>query len=117
MSVKQSQYITIACDNPGCEHTVTFAQTDAQEVGNENPWMKTGRGVQAGGGQQFWYCSDQCEIGGITTGQHNPAEKKRLVTIDGNNAAAVKQAAAQAAAQEAATKAIKAGQPAQVTLG
>ena len=117
MAVKNTVFISITCEGPGCEKTVTFEQKDAQEVFGETAWLKTGRVIQTNDQRNFYYCSDQCEIGGIAAGNHNPVEKKKVISIDGGGTAAIKQAAAQAAAQEAATKAIREGQPATVSIG
>jgi hypothetical protein len=119
MSVIDTQYRTISCNS--CKNTVTFEVEENKKnpnpTMNENPWLATTRLVQ-GGGKNYVYCSDECEVEGVTAGNHNPPEEKKIIDISkvGANAVnAIKMAAEKAARDEQATKDIKDGNP--VTLG
>lgn len=107
MSIVDQQFRTITCNGAGCEKTITFNSTDAKQAEEQNPWLKNCRIVSTPGKQPFVYCSDSCEVSGVTTGQHNPVEAKP--TIVPGNSASIKAAAAAAAVAEQATKDLKAG--------
>jgi hypothetical protein len=111
LSEVKNSFITITCDGPACDKTVTFAET--QEGFNEalqsNTWMNCIRVIGTPDQRKFVYCSDECEVKATATGVHN---KKLLVTPQGPNAA---QLAAEAALRaQQATQALKSGGP--VTL-
>jgi hypothetical protein len=116
MGSVQSSFVTLSCDGPKCNKTVTFpatpeGQKDALE---DNPWLATLRGVGTSDGRQLSYCSDECEAEGLATGSHNKPERKRIITSTANQAEV--SLAAQAAKQAAeATEALRRGTP--VTLG
>jgi hypothetical protein len=107
------QYVTITCDSPECQNTVTFeggneqAQKDAVQ---EHPWMNGLRFVNMPDNRKLGYCSDSCEIEGIKIGAHNVLEQK----IQTGNAANVALAAKASEAARLATQQIKQGGP--VTL-
>lgn len=107
MSILDQQFRTITCNGPGCEKTITYSMADAKTTVEANPWLKSVRLVSVEGKQPFVYCSDSCEVGGVTTGQHNPVEAKP--TIVPGNTASIQQAAAAAAAAAQATRELKQG--------
>jgi hypothetical protein len=107
MSVVDQSFRTITCNGAGCEKTTTFNQTDSKLAEEQNPWLKNCRMVQVPGRAAFVYCSDSCEVSGVTTGQHNPVDAKPSI-VPGNTAS-IQAAAAAAALSEQATKSIKAG--------
>lgn len=111
MSTQQTSFITLACDGPNCNKSVTFRATaeDKAKAEYDNPWMVVSmRAVAATDGRQFNYCSDVCEAEAIATGSHNKLEPKRVILGNAQQAQLAAQAAAQAAQAQAA---IKAGQP------
>lgn len=111
MSTVISSFVTISCDNLGCEKTVTFPQTPEgeQQATADNPWLNSIRFVGTPDGRKFTYCSDECEIKATGAGQHN---KKVIVTPTSPNDASLAAQAAERARQ--ATQALKTGGP--VTL-
>jgi hypothetical protein len=107
---------TIKCDAAGCDKTVTFAQSEAEQAVKDNPWIRTVRILQnifSPNPQQppkvFVYCSDTCEVKGVESGAHNPVEKKIIQMPSGDALAAVKAAAAAAEAARVGTQALKEG--------
>lgn len=113
MSEVVSSYVTVSCDGPECDKTVTFLQTqeDAKKAFADNTWMNSIRSIQTVDGQKFVYCSDECEIKAAGQGVHN---KKQIVVPQAPNAIDL---AAQAAARaQQATQALKTGEG-KVTLG
>jgi hypothetical protein len=107
---------TIKCDAPGCDKTVTYAESEAAQAIKDNPWVRTVRILQnvfSLNPQQpprvFVYCSDPCEVKGVESGAHNPIEKKIIQPPTGDALAAVKAAAAAAEANRAGTQALKEG--------
>lgn len=96
---------TISCDG-NCGKTVTFAQQDAEKTVKENDWIQGIRMVTAGDGRKFAYCTDECEVKGVTTGSHNLPVAKVIDIATGTNA--MKQAAALAAAKAQSDLALKA---------
>jgi hypothetical protein len=118
MSINQITYETITCNGPDCKNTVTYENTQAQQVltAPENAWTKTARLVQPllqnpqnPNKLVFLYCSDSCEIKGTGLGVHNLPEPKRIVSGPGVNAEQVAAAAAAAKRAEEATAALKTG--------
>jgi hypothetical protein len=111
MATVISSFVTLSCDGPDCEKTVTFPQTPEGEndARQSNPWINALRFVQTPDQRKFTYCSDECEIRSTGQGHHNP---KTIVAAQGPNAVDL---AAQAALRaQQATQALKAGGP--VTL-
>lgn len=114
MSTVQSVFITIACDGPGCDKSVTFPGTDQGQLEalRDHPWLNALRIVQTADKRQLGYCSDECEAKGVGAGSHNKIEK-RIIT--GSNQQQVDLAARAAEQARAATAALKQGSG--VTLG
>lgn len=117
MGIIDSAVRTITCNNAECSKTITYDRRTEKETfdlpGNE--WMKAVRLITTADNRQLAYCSDECEIKGITNGSHNLPQPKRI--IDGVTGQAQIAAAAAAAKQaEAATAAIKDGRPTQVSI-
>lgn len=109
MSIVDIAIRTITCNGPNCTRTVTFEQSQAEQIVRDNPWLNSIRVIQVTGSKRnLSYCSDTCEVDGITSGAHNPVEEKPAL-ITSANEASIRQAAQLAAQAEAATKAIKAG--------
>ena len=74
---------TIACegvDEKGtkCDKTITFNPQNPEEVAALPDWLRTYRVVNLGNGAKFGYCSDVCEVNGVTTGNHNVPEPKQV---------------------------------------
>ena len=111
MSIIDVGYRTVTCNGTGCKNTITFEPKNAPEIAKEQVWLKSLRIVQANG-QNFCYCSDQCELTGVAAGLHNPPEEKKIVAVPtGAQATTAIQAAAQAAkAAEQATRQLKSGE-------
>lgn len=106
---------TITCDAKDCPKSITFDRKE-EKVVFENPnnvWLRSTRVVQSADGRNHVYCSDECEVKGAATGQHNIPEVKKVVE---GNAAAVALAAKAAAAQRQAEEALRSGQPAQIQV-
>lgn len=110
------QVRTISCDS--CDKSTTFNVKDAQQAVNDNPWLNATRVVQRiFDGKNFTYCSDECELSAVSNGSHNPPEQKKIVEVAGSGSSeAIKIAADAAKKAEEATKAIKQGQPAKLTV-
>ena len=105
--ILDQQFRTISCNGAGCEKTITYPMNEAKEAVEQNPWLKTVRLVQVEGKPPFVYCSDSCEVSGVTTGQHNPAEIRP--TIVQGSSASIKAAAMAAESAQRATRELKAG--------
>lgn len=117
MGVVNTAIRTVTCNQ--CNTSATFEvhqQGVAKETLTQYPWLTIGRIIGTPDGRQYFYCSDKCEIEAAATGVHNPVEQKKIIDAPAN-AQAIAQAAASAKAAEEANKAIRAGAPAQVTLG
>lgn len=115
MPFSDEQFRTIKCDGPGCDKEVRFDLKDIKAI-QAIDWLKGVRVVQTGDNRAFSYCSDVCEVKGVTTSAHNLKEKVEPPTvIPAASDADVKAAAIQAAGDAAATEALKTGQG-QVTL-
>jgi hypothetical protein len=116
MGFSDQRIRTIKCDNPDCPKVISFDLTDAKKI-QETEWLKGVRMVQTGDGRSFSYCSDVCEVKGITTGQHNLKEppKQQAATpaapavIPTATDADVKAAAQQSAATQQLEKDLKSG--------
>ncbi len=102
---------TMSCNGVDCDKTVTFKTSEGKEAEEQNPWLKNARIVNVPGKQPILYCSDSCEVSGVTTGQHNPVEQRKVIDIStaGGGRAAIQQAAEAARLAETATKELKAG--------
>lgn len=117
MSINDTVIRTIKCDGPGCaREQLLFDRKEEQVVFGkpENAWVKGLRLVQTADGRQFMYCSDECEVKGAGTGQHNLPEPKKI--IEAGNAAAVAAAAKIAEARTAAEKAVREGTGGQIQI-
>jgi hypothetical protein len=111
VAIIDQQYRTIKCDGQ-CGKSVTFNLKEAKETITANPWIQGVRVVTTGDGRIFTYCSDDCEVAGATTGNHNLPTKKVVSIVEGSDAA-IKQAAAEASAREQVDAAIRKGPPVQ----
>lgn len=112
MPFSDKQLRTIKCDGPGCDKEVEFDLRDAAAI-QAIDWLKGVRVVQTGDNRAFSYCSDVCEVKGVTTLQHNLKEKSLVAPA---TEADVRAASVQAAGDAAATEALKNGEAARVTL-
>jgi hypothetical protein len=107
MSIVSNSFIEIRCDGPGCSKTVTFPQTaeGEQQALQANPWLNMIRSIQTYDNRKFVYCSDECEVRGIGTSQHNKQESKILT----GDARTMEMAAQEAARAREATNALRKG--------
>jgi len=103
---RKLHYRTIKCDGPGCDKQIEFELSDVKTI-EATEWLLGVRAVVAGDERKFCYCSDVCEVKGVTTGQHNIKEKPTVVPASEGD---VRAAAAQAGADAATTEALKTGQ-------
>lgn len=111
----KTEYRTMTCNS--CNHTATFDKEKPNDVVKENPWLLGGRMVQTGDGRVFWYCADECEVKGVTTGNHNIPEEKKVISIaDAGGNAAIRRAADAARQLEEANRAIRAGEPTKLSI-
>ena len=69
---------TIKCDGPECENSVTFNPQNQEEIAKLPAWLRTTRTITLGNNTRFTYCSDVCEVKGVTTGNHNVPEPKQV---------------------------------------
>lgn len=106
---EKSHYRTITCDGPGCDKTVRFEITDVKAI-QEIEWLKGLRVVHSGDNRQLAYCSDVCEVKGVTTGEHNLKEKPTAPTVVPATEGDVKAAAAQAQGEARTIEALKTGE-------
>ena len=86
MSTVIVQYVTLTCDSPECQNTVTFEQTEQaqKEAVNDNPWMNGLRFINLPNGVKLGYCSDKCEADGIKTGSaQRPSPSRAAEDSDG----------------------------------
>lgn len=110
MGIIDIGFRTITCNGPKCDKTITIPAEDVKTAVSENPWLQGLRVLQTGDGRNFTYCCDLCEIDGVSTGQHNLPEQKKIVNVEAGAAnLALKQAAAAVAAQKESDRALKAG--------
>ncbi len=116
MSILDQTYRTITCNAPGCKNTITFDVKDGQKITESTPWLKSARVVQTGDGRNLVYCSDPCEVAGITEGWHAVAEKKMIATPEGDAQAAIRAAAAAKAAAQETDAALRNGQPVKIQV-
>jgi len=78
MSISDAVSRTIKCDAPECDKLVTFDPQVQADVIALPDWVRTLRNVQLGNRATFSYCSDVCEVKGVTTGNHNVPEPKQV---------------------------------------
>jgi len=116
MAILDQTYRTITCNAPGCKNTVTFDVKDGQKVTEATPWLKSARVVQTGDGRNLVYCSDPCEVAGITEGWHVPVEKKVIAAPEGSAQEAIRAAAAAAAAAAEADANLRKGAPVKIQV-
>lgn len=69
---------TIKCDAPDCDKTVTFNPQVEGDILALPDWLRTARTITLGNNAKFMYCSDVCEVKGVTTGNHNVPEPKQV---------------------------------------
>jgi hypothetical protein len=124
MGIVNANFVTLTCNGPECNKTVTFEAQQQQQVfaKEENAWVRSARVISRllpePGQQQpvsFLFCSDECDIKHAATGARNLPEPKRIIEGVANSAQV--QAAAEAAKRaEQATADLKAGKPATVRV-
>ncbi len=98
MPISDQSFRTIKCDNTKCDKEVKFDLQDQAAIAALPDWLRTYRNVVLGNNTKFGYCSDVCEVEGVTSGTHNVPEPKKVVEA---TAADANRVAAQAAAVEA----------------
>lgn len=110
MSTVQTVFITVSCDGPGCDKSVTFPGTEQgqAEATQDSPWMNSLRIVQTPDKRQLGYCSDECEAKAVGTGSHNKIEKR---LISGASQQQVDLAARAAEHARQANQALRQGNP------
>ena len=106
MPFSDKQIRTIKCDGPDCKKEVTFDLTDVKAI-QAIEWLKGVSVVATGDQRNLCYCSDVCEVKGITTGVHNLKEKPKVAVA---SEAEVKQAVAAAENEAKVTEALKTGE-------
>lgn len=113
MSTIQSTFITVSCDGPGCDKSVTFPATEQgqAEANQTSPWLNSLRIVQTQDKRQLNYCSDECEANAVGAGTHNKIEKRLISSANQQHVDLAAKAAEQA---RQATQALRQGTP--VTL-
>lgn len=68
----------IKCDNKKCDKAVSFDPQDQKAVAELPDWLRSLRSINLGNGARFVYCSDICEVEGVTTGDHNVPEPPKV---------------------------------------
>lgn len=106
MGFSDKQLRTIKCDGPGCDKEVEFDLKDNAAI-QAIEWLKGVRVVATGDNHSLSYCSDVCEVKGVTTGAHNFKEPPKVAPATEGD---VRQAAAQAAQAAATETALKTGE-------
>lgn len=104
---------TVKCDGVGCDKQVTFPEQNAQQIINDNPWFRSIRVVITGDNRNLLYCSDVCEVSGLTAGTHVIPEQP--LVVEGNEAA-VLEAAARAQAQRQNTETLQSGRGGNIVI-
>jgi hypothetical protein len=89
MAIQDVTKRTIACDAPECSNTVTFNPAVQEEIVALPDWLRTTRTITLGNNSRFTYCSDVCEVKGVTTGNHNVPEPKQIQEATQEQAAQV----------------------------
>ena len=98
---RKLQYRTIKCDAPGCPKEVEIELSDVKTIQGIE-WLLGVRMVHTGDERHFAYCSDVCEVRGVTSGQQNVQEKPKIKpATEGDMKAAVAQAEGDARVNEA----------------
>ena len=98
---------TIKCEAPECKNEVTFNPQSIDEIQKLPDWVRTYRNVAIGNKNTFGYCSDVCEVKGVTTGNHNVPEPKAVQPA--TSQADIAKAAQEAKNADDANKALKEG--------
>lgn len=114
MGINDTQFRTISCNGAGCDKTVThpFTKEGAAEAYAANPWLQTTRTVSTPDGRVLVYCTDVCEVSGLSAGLHNKPEEKKIINIEEGKAKLAMQQMAQLAAKQAESdRALKSGAP------
>ena len=91
MPISDKTTRTIKCDNKKCDKEVVFDLQDQEAISKMPDWLRTYRNVVLGNQSKFGYCSDVCEVEGVTTGDHNVPEPKQVqeaTAADANRVAA-----------------------------
>lgn len=120
MGIQDTQFRTISCNGAGCDKKVThaFSKEGAAEAFAANPWLATTRTVTTPDGRVLVYCTDVCEVSGVSSGVHNKPEEKKIINIEeGKAQIAMRQMAELAAKQAESDRALKAGAPIVVPEG
>jgi hypothetical protein len=78
MAINDKVTRTIKCDNQKCTNEISFDPQNSEEIQKLPDWLRTTRTVQNGQRKSFTYCSDVCEVKGVTTGDHNAQEPKKV---------------------------------------
>lgn len=97
----------IKCEGPDCKNEVTFDPQNIEQIKALPDWIRTYRTIQNGQRASFGYCSDVCEVKGVTTGKHNVPEPKAVA--EATTEADIRQAAHEAKQAAEATDALKNG--------
>ena len=106
MSFTDTHLRRIKCDAPGCDKDVEFDLKDVKKI-QAIEWLKGVRVIQTGDNRNLSYCSDVCEVKGVTTANHNVKEPPKVQPATG--AVDVQQAVQRAAAESEANKALHDG--------
>ncbi|MGH7744621.1 MAG: hypothetical protein ACREQ5_07370 [Candidatus Dormibacteria bacterium] len=106
MAFSDKRLRSIKCDGPGCDKAVEFDLADIKAI-QAIDWLKGVRVIQTGDNRNFSYCSDVCEVKGVTTGQHNLKEQPQIQIAA--SPAEIKALAEQAQAAAVAEEALKTG--------
>ena len=82
-SSTDAQIRTIACDGKDekgtpCVNTISFDVQNQEQIATLPDWIRTYRTITLGNNSRFGYCSDVCEVNGVTTGVHNVPEPQRV---------------------------------------
>lgn len=93
--VKDEMVRTIKCDNPKCDKEVSFSPQNSEQIVALPDWVRTTRSITLGNNQRFIYCSDVCEVEGVTTGNHNVPEPPKVQEATGADMQQAIKAAAQ----------------------
>lgn len=116
--IQNTQFTTVTCDAE-CGKTATFEVIPnvgvANEVLEENPWLKTNIVVQLTDKRSFSLCSPACMVTAAAKGMFDPIEPKAIQPVTGGTAAIAAAAAAERRKQ-LADKNIREGAPARVSL-
>jgi hypothetical protein len=112
MAFSDKTFRTIKCDGPGCDKTVTFDLTDVVAI-QKIDWLKGVRVVATGDQRNLSYCSDVCEVKGVTTGEHNLKEKPKVAVASTGE---IKKAVDEAQNAAEVTDALKTGEGAKIQI-